>query len=430
MPNAPTKPQLEAVLEYFSTAVGPLLALAEYNFACPSARKVCQQTRDGGRVVTTENLKARPRYRHPSSRGARTLSARGGFPFPLSSLSKLTAPAAAVPPRRVTRSLPAQKQYALQGIYSAINQHVHGNNNSCRRVASGFGPRQFQKPDGSLVLASEALHGRECPLEETLQALKASANAQLKHVKETEAKLTLTSARAGSAKRPPRGLLLSSACSVCPLPLHAISPLTRVPILSSSPAGPLSAVESAWVQNLTDFSLALLEFVARAHSLLSQLLFAPFEFYVKVMVGQVMGASERAAACFEMRLLERIRWMVRFAENSGCVCFASALFAPLLCVCAHACWPENPPQEAHLASRHDSSASDLSSGGGGLSASDPVSSAGDGAVCGGGRAGHSNEADTSLLVWDALRLGEDGGDAGGPGLLNGSGGGVLVSQDA
>lgn len=71
------------------------------------------------------------------------------------------------------------------------------------------------------------------------------------------------------------------------------------------------------MQNLSDVSLALLEFVARVRSLLSQLLFAPFEFYVKVMVDNVMGASERAAACYEEKLLERIRWMVRACAGAG-----------------------------------------------------------------------------------------------------------------
>lgn len=81
--------------------------------------------------------------------------------------------------------------------------------------------------------------------------------------------------------------------------------------LSVGLAEPLTEVEAAWVQDITDFSLALLEFVARVRSLLSQLLFAPFEFFVRVMVEQVMAACERAAACYQVNLLERIRWMVR-----------------------------------------------------------------------------------------------------------------------
>lgn len=68
---SPSRPQLEAVLDYFSTSVGPLLALAEYNFACPAARRICQQTGDGGRVVTPENLKARPSRGCPDRPGRR-----------------------------------------------------------------------------------------------------------------------------------------------------------------------------------------------------------------------------------------------------------------------------------------------------------------------------------------------------------------------
>lgn len=82
----------------------------------------------------------------------------------------------------------------MQSVYAAINARVANNHSHCRNVVSAFGPREFQRPDGSPVLASEALYGRECPVEETLQALGASGSALLRHVKDTEAKLTSESA--------------------------------------------------------------------------------------------------------------------------------------------------------------------------------------------------------------------------------------------
>lgn len=135
-------------------------------------------------------------------------------------------------------------------------------------------------------------------------------------------------------------------------------------------------MEAAWVQDLTDFSLALLEFVARVQSLLSQLMFAPFEFFVRVMVDQVMAACERAAAVYQVKLLERISWM-----------------------------------EAHLSA--DSSASEEPSGtsGGGSPSEAPSGSAGadprDGVPRGGGGGGVSADEyadDASILAWDHLRV--------------------------
>lgn len=90
----------------------------------------------------------------------------------------------------------------MQSVYAAINARIASNHTHCRDVVAAFGPQHFSHPDGSPVLASEALHGKECPVEETLQALAASGNALLKHVKDHEAKLTLTSARPRSRAKP------------------------------------------------------------------------------------------------------------------------------------------------------------------------------------------------------------------------------------
>lgn len=209
---------LETVLQYFESLVRPLLAVAAHYVVAPTMRQLAQATGSGGRIVTDTLLK-----RHSE----------------------------------------------LVSVYAIINSRVSAN----RATVTAWHSQIMGGQAGATAQSAfQALQGRLCPAEETLQVLRAASAVALAHTRELEHRLRSS--------------------------------------------GPLEPVEAAWISDLVASSNASLEFMARSQTLLAQLLFSPFILYIQV-AKLIMEVCEQSCVVQKSKLEERIQWMTELLNNGA-----------------------------------------------------------------------------------------------------------------